>query len=184
MSDRYPLSNCEYGWFSTTSLQLSDAPEFLVVEAALIPRTSPKRFLEREIHGEPVVLFDKTGIVSSIPLDTAADLAEARERIATLKAGFTIFQHLIKKEILRVHGAEALLFYQGFTLRPLAELLRIRYCPHRRIFTLRYIERDLPPDVAARFCHLSFVRDLDDLGAKRNEAERWFWETVEAIAAT
>ena len=166
--------------FQQRVYSLQDAPEFLVVEAALIPRGSPNRFLERELHGNPVVLFDKLGVVRAIPVDVVADLIEAQRRLTTLKGGFQIFQHLTKKEIARGHAAEALLFYHGFTLRPLVEALRILHCPHRRMFHLRYLERDLPPEVAARISDLAFVKDLDDLTKKRHEAERWFWETVKA----
>jgi hypothetical protein len=94
-----------------------NAPEFLIVEAALIPRSSTNRFLERELHGEPVVLFDKLGVVYAIPLDRDADLAVARQRLAKLKSEFQIFQHLIKKATFRGNAAEAFLFYQAFTLR-------------------------------------------------------------------
>ena len=117
-------------------------------------------------------------------MDLSADLSLAYRRVEILKAGFVLFQHLIKKEIARGRGAEALLFYHGFTLRPLVEALRIPHCPHRRVFHLRYLERDLPRDVAARICALSFVRDIDDLKDKRDEAEAWFRETVMTIPGT
>jgi predicted nucleotidyltransferase len=42
--------------FQQRVYSFQDAPEFLVVEAALIPRSSPNRFLERELHGDPGTL--------------------------------------------------------------------------------------------------------------------------------
>jgi hypothetical protein len=48
------------------------------------------------------------------------------------------------------------------------------------MFHLRYLERDLPPDVYERICDLIFVRDLADLANKRDDAEQWFWEIVDA----
>jgi hypothetical protein len=129
---------------------------------------------------DPVVLVDKAGVVRAVPLDTAADSDEAQRRLAVSKVGFQLFQHLIKKEIARGRAAEALFFYQSFTLRPLVEALRIVHCPHRRMFHLRYLERDLPPDVYERICDLIFVRDLADLANKRDDAEQWFWEIVDA----
>jgi hypothetical protein len=184
---RSPIT-ARYQTPNTTGFQqrvysLQDAPEFLVVEAALIPMSSPTRFLEREIHGDPVVLFDKAGVVRAVALDTKADLLEAQRRLATLKSGFQLFQHLTKKEIARGHAAEALLFYHGFTLRPLVEALRIVHCPHRRMFHLRYLERDLPADVSARICDLAFVKDLDDVARKRREAEEWFWDTIKVMGS-
>jgi predicted nucleotidyltransferase len=168
--------------FRQRAYSLRDAPEFLIVEAAIFGRSNPNRFLEREIHGVPVVLFDKSGAVRAMPLDIEADLVAARQRLPALKAGFQIFQHLTKKEIARGHAAEALLFYHGFTLRPLVEALRILHCPHRRMFHLRYLDRDFPPDVAKRIGDLTFVKDVEDLAKKRVEAEEWFWETIGAAA--
>jgi hypothetical protein len=58
-------------------------------------------------------------------------------------------------------------------LRPLAELLRIRHCPVRWDFGLRYLDRDLPPDAYSRFGELTFVRDLDHLEAQLASARAW-----------
>lgn len=60
------------------------------------------------------------------------------------------------------------------TWRPLVEALRLLHCPQRRVFGPRYLERDLPADICRRVEALAFVRDLDDLEAKHDEARRWF----------
>ena len=158
-----------------------DAPEFMVLDACFIARSNPVRFLERELHGEPVVLFDKTGTVRSIPLDVSADREEAMRRVPVLKAAFEMMQHVPKKEIQRGNPVEAFYFYQTLTLKPLVEALRLKYCPHLRSFHVRYLNRDMPPSVASRIQRLSYVADLKDLAVKRDEAEAWFQETVAAL---
>jgi hypothetical protein len=72
-------------------------------------------------------------------------------------------------------------YYQSFTLRPLVELLRIRYVPERHGFFLRYIDHDLPAEVVARLRPLTFVADLAALRAAQLAAERFFQETARAI---
>ena len=72
-------------------------------------------------------------------------------------------------------------YYQGQTLRPLVEALRIRYNPIRYNFYTRYVYYELPPEVVGQLEPLFFVADLDDLRAKRETAERWFHETLDAI---
>jgi hypothetical protein len=67
------------------------------------------------------------------------------------------------------------------TLRPLVEALRLLHCPQRRGFGLRYLARDLPADVVARVTGLAFVQDLADLERKHAEAQKWFWETMNAL---
>ncbi len=81
-------------------------------------------------------------------------------------------------ERLRSRAVDALAFYQSMTLRPLAEALRLLHGPERRVFGLRYLTRDLPAAICARIEALAFVRDLDDLGAKRDEATRWFDQCI------
>ncbi len=69
------------------------------------------------------------------------------------------------------HGKAVPLFDKGTWL--MAELLRMRYCPVRWDFGVRYLDRDLPADAYSRFRDLTFVRDLDDLEAKLAAASAW-----------
>lgn len=151
-----------------------DASEFLVVDLALLPRSQPVKFLGRELHGEARILFDKTGALVEPPFDEAAERAAAAARVAPLRAAFELFQHLPEKELRRGRTAEAVQFYHAYTLRPLAEALRLRHRPLRRIFGLRYLERDLPPAVAAELRDLSFVADPADLRIKLDRARARF----------
>ena len=73
---------------------------------------------------------------------------------------------------------DALAFYQAMTLRPLAEALRLLHCPQRRIFGLRYLQRDLPAQTCNRFRALAFVHDLDDLALKHEAAMQWFGQCI------
>ncbi|MGE0450288.1 MAG: hypothetical protein AB7Q29_11980 [Vicinamibacterales bacterium] len=72
-------------------------------------------------------------------------------------------QVFVRKAILRGQHVEAVNAFWACTLKPLAELLRLRHCPVRWDFGVRYLDRDLPPAVYARFRELAFVRDLGDL---------------------
>jgi predicted nucleotidyltransferase len=154
--------------------RLRDAGEFTVVDLVLIRRGDPLLFREVELHGRGRTWFDRTGILVEAHLDTDQDMAQARARVPALAAAFEMFQHLVTKERLRGRAVESLMFYQAFTWRPLVEALRLLHCPQRRVFGPRYLARDLPPDVCARIEALVFVRGLDDLAAKHDEARRWF----------
>ncbi len=39
---------------------------------------------------------------------------------------------------------------------------------------LRYLARDLPPEVCQRIERLAFVRDLEDVGVQQAQAREWF----------
>jgi predicted nucleotidyltransferase len=159
--------------------RLRDAGEFLVVDLVLLRRSDPLLFREVELHGRGETWLDRRGILVGAHLDAATDMAQAQARIPALAAAFAMFQHIVTKERLRGRAVEALTFYQAMTLRPLAEALRLLHCPQRRIFGLRYLARDLPPDVCARIEDLAFVRDLDDLAVKHEWARLWFDRCIE-----
>lgn len=154
--------------------RLRDAGEFLVIDFVLFRRSDPLLFREVELHGSGTSWFDRTGVLVERHLDMAADLEAARARVPLLIAQFEMFQHLTLKELARGHGADALAFYQAWTLRPLVEALRLLHAPHTRIFGLRYLARDLPAPVVQRVEALAFVRDLHHLRQQQAEARRWF----------
>jgi len=167
--------------FAQKFYRLRDAGEFLVVDLVLIRRSDPLLFREVELHGRGETWFDRRGILREVHLDAEADMAQARARIPALATAFAMFQHLVTKERLRHHAVDALAFYHAMTLRPLAEALRLLHCPERRVFGLRYLARDLPSDTGAAIEALAFVRDLDDLAAKHEEACRWFDRCIDRL---
>ena len=167
--------------YSQRFYRLRDASEFLVLDLVLIRRSDPLLFREVELHGRGEVWFDRTGVLGEAHLDAPTDLELARSRVPALRASFALFQHIPTKERLRGRAVEALHFYQAMTLRPLVEALRLLHCPQRRGFGIRYLARDLPADACARIEELSFVRDLADLALKHEQAQQWFWQTLEIL---
>jgi predicted nucleotidyltransferase len=166
---------------SQVFLRLKDASPFLFLDIAVMKRSSKEKFLQHKIHGKPLIHFDKIGIVKDHPIEPLEYLDQIRERLETLKTDFDLSQVLVLKEINRGNDMEALSYYLGYVYRPLVEVLRIKHCPwHSRFFTT-YIYYEMPPAVVKRLEGLYFVRDVATLGKYREEAEKWFWETVENI---
>jgi hypothetical protein len=89
-----------------------------------------------------------------------------------------LFQSLVKKELLRGNPLGALAFYQSHTLQPLLTLLRIRHCPERFDFGPRYAAADLPAERVRRLQSLWFVGGVEELEARRSEAEAFFAEVL------
>lgn len=173
---KYVLPQPTWHGHSQVFYQLRDAGEFLVVDLAVIRHSNPLKFLESEIHGDAVVLFDKVGVVKAEPLDRREWDRKLSDRLESLRVTFPLFQHLVRKEILRRRPIEALAFYVNYALRPLVEVLRMRHSPFRYNFNTRLIYSDLPADVIARLEPLFFPADLDDLRAKHAQAEAWWAE--------
>jgi hypothetical protein len=164
--------------------RLAGTPPYLLLDVCLRPADKPELFAERELHGEPVVYFDKRGQVRSTGVDRAKLRADIAARLEQIRPQVALLEHLVLKEIYRGHPLDALAFYQGLVVRPLVEVLRMRYCPTRYNFGLRYASFDLPPDVVTRLEALAFVADADDLRAKHPEAVAWCLAELSALDAT
>lgn len=169
--------------------RLQSASQFMLIDLVILKRSSENRFLEPRIHGNPHVYFDKIEFTKPPEFEVEVFLQRLRERVEYLKVTFDLYQVLVLKEIGRLNWIEALSFYYGFSLRPLVELLRIRYCPHRYNFYTRYIHYDLPHAVVTELEDLYFVRSGEAILDKQRRAQEWFerelesleWEQVEAI---
>jgi hypothetical protein len=106
-------------------------------------------------------------------LDEGALAIKRARRYRELQAWFVVSQNFVRKAVLRGQRVEAMASFWAYTLKPLAELLRMRHCPVRWDFGMRYLDRDLPPTVYNEFRDLVFVRDLEDLEAKLASASAW-----------
>ena len=163
--------------------RLRDASPYLLLDLVVMKRSNENRFLQFEIHGRPFVYFDKSGVVVPEAFDADAMCEKIRHRIEGLRARFDMFQVMVTKEIERGNPIEAAAYYQGATLRPLVEMLRILYAPVRHDFHTRYVYHELPEDVLGRLDPLFFPRDVDDLAEKRRAAQAWFHELEAAVGA-
>ena len=160
---------------------LRDAPEHLVVDLVVLRRSLPDRFLERERHGVPIVHFDRTGEVAPAPLDREAFAEAAARRLAALRSEFALFQGFVRVEVARGNALAALAAYRGYTLRPLLEVVRLRHCPERYDYGLKYSQADLPEEVVRRLEHLAYFAGIEGIPDRQRQAEAWFAETVAAL---
>lgn len=169
--------------FAQKFYRLRDAGEFLVLDLVLMRRSDPLLFREVELHGRGRTWLDRRGLLVETHLDGERDMQQALARVPVLATSFAMFQHIVTKERLRANAVDALVFYQSMTWRPLVEALRLLLDPQRRVFGPRYTARDLPAEVCRRIEALAYVRDLDDLAAKHDEARRWFEACIARLQA-
>ena len=153
--------------------KLRDGGDFLLVDLTFFRIGDPDRHLEVQRHGDKLPLFDKGDWLRSVPLDEEALALKRDERYRELQTWFPMSQVFVRKAILRGQHVEAVNAFWACTLKPLAELLRMRYCPVRWDFGVRYLDRDLPPAMYDQFRDLAFVRDLADLETKLARAIAW-----------
>lgn len=178
---RFPVTQSILQPHAHIFYRLRDASPYLLIDAAVIKHSSVEKFLEPEIHGRAVVHFDKLNVTREAAVDRSQWNKQIAARVEILRTMFPMFQVLTLKELNRHNSLEAFSFYHGYTIRPLIELLRIRYSPYHYNFHTRYIHYDLPPEVVTRLEALVFVASAEDIRTKREQAERWFNETLAQV---
>jgi len=161
--------------------KLEGTSRFMVIEICAIKHSSSEKFLQREIHGEIFVHFDKKNVTEIKPIDEEKFFTNMKARLENVEKLFNIYQFLIEKEVNRNNQIEALAFYQNFTLNPLVEVLRMKYNPYRYSFKTRYVYYDLPKEVVKKLEEFYFITDIRDLTLKHKEASRWFNNTVDEL---
>ncbi len=161
--------------------RLRDADPHHFVDFVPVKRSAEDRFLEPERHGEPVVLFDREGLLAPTKLDRVALRDRMEKRLAALREMFLLFQPLAIRAVARGHDAEAAYWYHNLGLKPLVELLRIRHCPDRFDFGLRYLDRDLPGHLREEIERLAYPADPRELDGFRSRIEDLFVEEMAAF---
>lgn len=175
---RFPLPTWHGHEQEIVALRDADPCHFL--DLVLIARSSRDWLLEPERHGAAVVLFDKAGLVKPAPFDRDAHEKKMAARLEVIRTMFPLTQNLVTKAVRRGAVADAVQSYLGLTLKPLVELLRMRYAPDRFDFGFRYLDRDLPVELRAEVEWLALPPTLDDVETFRVRAEALFDETVRA----
>ncbi|MDF1836499.1 MAG: hypothetical protein P1V35_01405 [Planctomycetota bacterium] len=144
------------------------------LDIVVLQRSTPGRFLEPERHGQPVVLFDREGLVQPEAFDRLPHHKRMATRLATMRDQVPLCQAILIKAIRRGLPAEALSCYLRFALSPLVELWRMRHSPDVFDFGLRYLDRDLPADLRSKIEGWSLPGSLKQMETFRVEIELEF----------
>lgn len=161
--------------------KLNDGGDFFLVDLIFFRAGEPDHHLDIERHGEKLPLFDKGNWLRAKPLDEGALAVQRDRRYRELQTWFPMSQVFVRKAILRGQHVEAINAFWACTLKPLADLLRMRYCPLRWDFGMRYLDRDLPPSVYDQLRDLALVSDLIDLEVKLARATVWGAELLREL---
>lgn len=178
---KYRMREPTWHGHSQALYRVAGSSPFHMVDFCVVRHSNEDKLLGVERHGTPVIHFDRTATVVNPPLDREALSARLRQRLAAIKVMFDLTQIMTEKEIHRGNAIEAMAYYQGLTLRPLVEALRMLHDPLRFDYQTRYVYDDLPRDAVERLEPLYFIRDLEDLRGKLRTAGDFFHETMEAL---
>ena len=178
---KYRLPEPTWHGHSQVFYRLLNTSPFLFLDIVVMKISSQDKFLQYRIHQEPIIYFDKTGLIQDHPIDAGQFFEKLISRLETLKVTFDLFQVMTLKELNRGNDIEAFSYYLAYTYRPLVEALRIKYCPYHHNFHNSYIYYDLPEETVKRLHGLNFVANAEELRECRSKAEVWFQEVVNSI---
>lgn len=177
IKDKFELPQPTWFGGAQTFFRLEGHPEWLMIDCAVMKNSAEDKFLDKEVHGNHIVHFDKTGVIDSM---RAYDFSMAengiKRRLPSMGAQMTMLSHLPRKSLLRGKKIDAIHFYNGLILRPLLGLIRIKYDPVRHDWSPRYLVGYVPAAEIEKYEQLNFVADADDLQTKIDEALAWFWK--------
>jgi predicted nucleotidyltransferase len=118
------------------------------------------RFVDERRHGVPHVVHDPEGLVELRHDDDEPMERARREAVEQAAARRPTAEWLVNRALARGDEIEATAFHLGYGVNPLVRLLRIKHCPARHDFGLRYLGTDLPEGYAARVAALLPGPDL------------------------
>ncbi len=153
--------------------KLRDGGDYLLVDVCMYRTEELAERLDKSRHGNIIPLFDKGGWLTQGATSDLSRSVVIANRIKDHQMWFSVSQNFVRKAIFRNRQVEALAAYWGHTLKPLVELLRIKHCPDRWDFGMRYLEKDLPDTVYDKLCSIIFVGDPNDLTKNLSEATSW-----------
>ena len=144
----------------------------LFVDFCVIPRSELAPYLDPIRHGEPRVLFDRTGV-----LVAKRDVPELDVRLRRAVARFRFFARvMVERNIGRKKTVELAGAWVSFVLTPLVEVLRAVHAPDRQDFGLRYTDLDLPKEISD-----ALERIVSPSLANLSEAEALFDRAVDEL---
>lgn len=178
---KYRLPEPTWHGHSQVFYRLKKASPFLLLDIAIMKKSSNNKFLQYKIHGTPKIHFDKSNIVKDDPIDAARFMQKLQARLEILKTTYPMFLVFTLKELNRGNHMTALSFYMSYAIRPLIEILRIKHSPYRYNFHTYYINYELPHEIVERLKRFFFVGDPQEIRTHLPEIEKWFKEEIDSI---
>lgn len=159
--------------------RVSGAPEHLMVDLCVMREDKLAAFLDPSRHGSPAVWLDREGILRWAPDASISAVLAARRALLVEKA--SLLAHIPAKALARGQLIEATEMWWRLLVAPLVEALRARWCPERQDFGLRYLERDLPPDVYERLQRLLVPDSGMPLQQRISETRAWLHSEIASM---
>ena len=137
--------------FSQCFYKIDKVPELYYLDIAVIKRSLPKKFTEKDRHGDSVIWFEKEKMIDPTPTPEKEVKAKGKKFYKMVTSSDFLSITELKKQLARGLYAEAFSQYNQLLMRNLGVMLNLKYRPCKVDFGTRYYYRDLPKEVFAKF---------------------------------
>lgn len=139
---------------------LKESPETYYLDIVISQEISPQHYREYfnfKRHGSPVVLFDKLEILKQASKNPKLETPPTFDK--DLQGRFEIIFRTFLKEASRKKFIDSYTFYIRLVTM-LVQFYRFEHSPQKHDFALRYVYKDLPPELASEIEELLKVTDI------------------------
>jgi hypothetical protein len=155
---------------------------WLQVDIGLFPETAVDLHNQPGRHGDVLVIFDHDHRLQVPSWDSDAHHRRMREALHQEIMKWQIYYGWFRKELARGRTVDAFAAHLGGSVRPLLNVLGMRYRPMRWDFGMRYVKEDMPASVVQTIERLCYVAEPGLLESRLSEADRLFRTAVAELA--
>jgi len=169
IEDKFRLPEPAWHGFSQCYYKTSNVPEFYYFDVAVIKKSNPNKFTEKDRHGDSVVWFEKEKVIDPTPTPEDEVLAKAKKFFHVATDTFFLSEIELKKALARKNFTESFHQYYLIILRTLGILYNLKYRPCKVDFGLRYAYRDYPESEHKFLTDSLKVNSVEELQAKADK---------------
>ncbi len=144
IEDKFRLPEPAWHGFSQCYYKTGNVPKFFYFDIAVIKRSNPNKFTEKDRHGDSVVWFEKEKMIDPTPTPDGEVKAKGKKFYHIATDTFFLSEIELKKALARKNFTESFHQYYLIILRHLGILLNLKYRPCKADFGIRYAYRDYP----------------------------------------
>lgn len=158
-------------------LHIEGTSEHFLIDVNIQTHGRDFSFIKDGVDEQPLVLFDKSGVVTFNSVDIDKRKQKTEERLKELDVAF-YQRSKVRKYIARGKYLEAFAYYEKHILHPLVELLRLKHKPLEPGFWLVNISKHLPSTTLSQVEDIFRVTTLEEMEIKLQKAEKLYMETM------
>jgi predicted nucleotidyltransferase len=141
---RYRMPEPAWHGFSQCFYKVGNVPELYYLDIAVIKRSIPDKFTERDRHGDSIVWFEKEKMIDPAPTPKEKVIEKGKKFFRHIADSDFLMQIELKKALARKNFTEAFQSYYRLIGANLGILLNLKYRPCKVDFGMRYAYRDFP----------------------------------------